>query len=112
MAKFKKYNLESFVIKALLDKKITKPTEIQEQMIPLVLKGEDIIACAKTGSGKTYSFLIPIVSMLRSKSAEVGIRSLILVPTRELALQTATVVKQLIRFSDLQYSLVIGGHDY
>ena len=55
-------------------------------MIPLVMKKTDIIACAKTGSGKTYSFLIPIVSMLKSKSSEVGIRTLILVPTRELAL--------------------------
>jgi ATP-dependent RNA helicase DDX54/DBP10 len=81
-------------------------------MIPAILQQEDVIACAKTGSGKTYAFLIPIISQLKSKSLEVGIRSLILVPTRELALQTATVVKQLIKFSNLQYSLIIGGHDY
>lgn len=112
MVKFKKFNIESFVIKALLEKKITKPTEIQEKMIPAILQQEDVIACAKTGSGKTYAFLIPIISQLKSKSLEVGIRSLILVPTRELALQTATVVKQLIKFSNLQYSLIIGGHDY
>ncbi len=55
-------------------------------MIPLILKRNDVIACAKTGSGKTYSFLIPIVSMLKAKSAEIGIWTLILLPTRELAL--------------------------
>ena len=81
-------------------------------MIPVILKQQDIIACAKTGSGKTFAFLIPILSMLKQKLDQVGVRALILVPTRELALQTAQVLKQLIRYSNLSYTLIIGGHDY
>ena len=81
-------------------------------MIAVILKQQDIIACAKTGSGKTFAFLIPILSMLKQKLDQVGVRALILVPTRELALQTAQVLKQLIRYSNLSYTLIIGGHDY
>lgn len=65
MVKFYKLGIESFIIKALLEKNITKPTEIQEKMIPVILKQQDLIACAKTGSGKTYAYLIPILSMLK-----------------------------------------------
>lgn len=76
------------------------------------MEGRDVIACAKTGSGKTLAYMIPLLNQLEKKSEFYGVRSLILVPTRELALQTASTLKRLIKFTNMTYSLVVGGHDY
>lgn len=81
-------------------------------MIPLVLHNRDIIACSRTGSGKTAAYLVPIIDRLGSHSAQVGTRVLIMVPTRELAMQVIAVVKALTRGTDLRHALFIGGHDY
>lgn len=78
----------------------------------MIIQGKDIIACAKTGSGKTLAYLLPLLNQLGEKNSTFGVRLLVLVPTRELALQTSSVVKQLLKKSNLTYSLLIGGHDY
>src|SRR5690606_15819075 len=77
------------LLNALKDVGYTNPTEIQNKAIPLVLNGKDIIGCAQTGTGKTAAFALPILQLLQTKSAsgKAGIRSLILAPTRELAIQ-------------------------
>ena len=62
------------------------PTPIQRKSIPLVQAGHDIVACSKTGSGKTAAFVIPLINRLKEHCTIVGVRGLIMVPTRELAL--------------------------
>jgi len=64
----------------------TEPTPIQEQGIPVVLSGQDLIGCAETGTGKTAAFLLPIIQRMTEK-ARPGVRVLVLAPTRELAMQ-------------------------
>ncbi|KAL3317996.1 hypothetical protein Ciccas_003348 [Cichlidogyrus casuarinus] len=84
---FKKLGVCKEIIKILLDKGISKPTEVQSGCIPSILSGQDVVACAKTGSGKTATFLIPIIQSLMQEL--VPMYALVLSPTRELAHQIA-----------------------
>lgn len=85
------------------------PTPIQRKTIPLILEGRDVVAMAKTGSGKTACFLIPLLEKLKTREPTKGARALILSPTRELAIQTYKFMKELGRFMDLKTILVLGG---
>lgn len=85
------------------------PTPIQRKAIPAVMSGNDVIAMARTGSGKTAAYLVPIINKLESHSAD-GVRALIICPTRELALQTIKVFNELSRLTDLKASLIMGGN--
>lgn len=109
---FEALNLDEDLLKAIKQKGYKVPTAIQKKVIPLFLEGRDIIASARTGSGKTAAFLVPLISRLEKHSTKYGARSLILLPTRELALQTASNLKALIKFKDLRYSIIVGGHGY
>lgn len=71
--------------------------------------GHDVVAMARTGSGKTAAFLIPMVEKLRSRSEAAGVRAVILSPTRELAMQTHSVAKKMAGATDLRFCLLIGG---
>ncbi|KAL9575954.1 MAG: hypothetical protein Q9212_007526, partial [Teloschistes hypoglaucus] len=86
-------------------------TEIQQQAIPLALKGSDILGAAKTGSGKTLAFLIPVLDNLyRKRWTELdGLGALILSPTRELAIQIFEVLRKIGRYHTFSAGLVIGG---
>jgi ATP-dependent RNA helicase DDX54/DBP10 len=77
--------------------------------MPLILSGADVVAMARTGSGKTAAFLIPMLEKLRQHESQGGVRALILSPTRDLALQTLKFAKELGRFTDLRISLLVGG---
>lgn len=79
------------------------------QTIPLILEGRDVVGMARTGSGKTAAFLIPIFERLKTRSAKAGARALILSPTRELALQTLKFLKELGRFVGLKAAVILGG---
>ena len=85
------------------------PTPIQRKTIPLVLDSQDVVGMARTGSGKTAAFVIPMIEKLKAHSAKVGARALILSPSRELALQTLKVVKEFGRGTDLKCVLLVGG---
>eukprot|EP01083_Nonionella_stella_P301644 1036008_1 len=85
------------------------PTPIQRKCIPIILDGHDIVAMARTGSGKSAAFLIPLLANLKEHSPKVGCRGLILSPTRDLALQTAKFAKSLSKYTDLRICVVIGG---
>ncbi len=84
------------------------PTPIQIKSIPLILKGEDLIGCAETGTGKTAAFLLPIIQNLSTKTRP-GIRVLVLTPTRELALQIQKNYTELNHLKGNQSVLVMGG---
>lgn len=75
----------------------------------MALEGRDVVAMARTGSGKTACFLIPMFEKLKTRQAKVGARALILSPTRELALQTLKFIKELAKYTDLKASVVLGG---
>ncbi|HMW39333.1 MAG: DEAD/DEAH box helicase [Saprospiraceae bacterium] len=87
MTNFKQLNLIQPIEHALKDAGYQVPTEIQQNTIPLVLQGKDVLGCAQTGTGKTAAFAIPILQKLHATSKASGIRALVLTPTRELALQ-------------------------
>ena len=97
------------VYKAVIHQGYKIPTPIQRKAIPVIMEGRDVVAMARTGSGKTAAFLIPMLEKLKSHSAKVGIRGLILSPSRELALQTLKFVKELGKYTDLRYLLLVGG---
>jgi ATP-dependent RNA helicase DDX54/DBP10 len=101
--------LNAHLLKAISRKGFSVPTPIQRKTIPLVLDGQDVVGMARTGSGKTAAFVIPMIEKLKAHSARVGARALILSPSRELALQTLKVVKEFGRGTDLKCVLLVGG---
>uniref|UniRef100_A0A182XYY8 RNA helicase n=1 Tax=Anopheles stephensi TaxID=30069 RepID=A0A182XYY8_ANOST len=108
---FQAMGLSAPVLKGILKMGYKIPTPIQRKTIPLIMDGRDVVAMAKTGSGKTGCFLIPMFEKLKQREAKAGggARALILSPTRELAIQTYKFLKHLGRFMDLKSILVLGG---
>ena len=94
---------------ALAAKKFVTPTPVQSQAIPHALEGKDVIATAQTGTGKTLAFLIPMMEMLHLVPATRSIDALVLVPTRELAIQVLEQYEQLRSRKSPAAALVIGG---
>lgn len=106
---FQAMGLNATLLKAITRKGFSVPTPIQRKTIPLVMDGRDVVGMARTGSGKTAAFVIPMIQRLKSHSAKVGARAAIMSPSRELALQTLKVVKELGRGTDLRTVLLVGG---
>jgi len=102
--------LSPVVLKGIRRKGFRLPTPIQRKAIPLILQGLDIVGMARTGSGKTAAFVIPLLEKLKVHSTTVnGARACVLSPTRELALQTYKVVQDLGRHMDLRTAVLVGG---
>jgi ATP-dependent RNA helicase RhlE len=108
---FKKLNIIDPILKALEEEKYITPTPIQQQAIPIILKGNDIMGCAQTGTGKTAAFAIPILQQLANRPAKKpnAIRALILTPTRELAIQISDNFTCYGRHLQLKHTLIFGG---
>uniref|UniRef100_A0AAA9S5F1 ATP-dependent RNA helicase DDX54 n=1 Tax=Bos taurus TaxID=9913 RepID=A0AAA9S5F1_BOVIN len=106
---FQSMGLSYPVFKGIMKKGYKVPTPIQRKTIPMILDGKDVVAMARTGSGKTACFLIPMFERLKTHSAQTGARALILSPTRELALQTMKFTKELGKFTGLKTALILGG---
>uniref|UniRef100_A0A8C2WKM2 ATP-dependent RNA helicase DDX54 n=1 Tax=Cyclopterus lumpus TaxID=8103 RepID=A0A8C2WKM2_CYCLU len=106
---FQSMGLSYPVYKGIMKKGYTVPTPIQRKTVPVILDGKDIVAMARTGSGKTAAFLVPMFEKLKAPQAQTGARALILTPTRELALQTMKFTKELGRFTGLRIALILGG---
>ncbi|XP_049722832.1 ATP-dependent RNA helicase DDX54 isoform X1 [Elephas maximus indicus] len=106
---FQSMGLSYPVFRGIMKKGYKVPTPIQRKTIPMILDGKDVVAMARTGSGKTACFLIPMFERLKAHSAQTGARALILSPTRELALQTMKFTKELGKFTGLKTALILGG---
>ena len=110
---FKELNLIEPILKALETEGYTTPTPIQAQSIPITLQQRDLLGCAQTGTGKTAAFAIPILQLLHAEqAAQKGpkvIKSLILTPTRELAIQIGESFTAYGRHTGLKHSVVFGG---
>jgi superfamily II DNA/RNA helicase len=110
---FSALDLSPEVLQAVSDAGYTSPTPIQEQAIPHVKRGRDVLGCAQTGTGKTASFVLPMVDMLAAGRARVRMpRSLILEPTRELATQVAAAFEIYGKHHRLTMALLIGGESF
>ncbi|PNH93812.1 DEAD/DEAH box helicase [Vibrio diazotrophicus] len=110
---FAKLGLSEALSKAVADLGYQKPTSIQTKAIPVILQGQDLIAAAQTGTGKTASFVLPILEKLQlgKTQKKKRVRALILVPTRELAIQVADKVKEYGQFTELTSLAMYGGVD-
>ena len=100
------------ILKSLLEEGYTEPTPIQIQAIPIVLQGNDLLGCAQTGTGKTAAFAVPILQLLSASKINIGkrkIRSLIVTPTRELAIQINESFKAYGRYTELKSAVIFGG---
>ncbi len=109
---FKSLEIIEPILKSLKEEGYTIPTPIQTRAIPIVLSGKDLLGCAQTGTGKTAAFAIPIIQLLAADhdhSKRIKIRSLIVTPTRELAIQIGESFKNYGRHTGLKYTVVFGG---
>lgn len=107
---FKSLNIDPAILRALELEAYHKPTDIQRAAIPAVLAGRDVLGSAQTGTGKTAAFAVPTLQRLNDKPAKTkGIRSLILTPTRELALQIYESFQLYGRFLNLKSAVIFGG---
>ena len=110
---FKELHLLSPILKALETEGYTEPTPIQQQSIPHILRGKDLLGCAQTGTGKTAAFAIPILQnlMLQQKENEnnYNIKALILTPTRELAIQIDESFEAYGKHTGIKHAVIFGG---
>ncbi len=108
---FANFNLRPELMKAIEALNFHEPTPIQKEAIPQVLGGRDILASAQTGTGKTLAFVLPMLQRMLEKPAP-GVIALVLLPTRELAAQVASVVKEVGRFTPARCALLVGGESF
>ena len=97
------------ILKALKEEGYSSPTPIQEQSIPILLQGKDLLGCAQTGTGKTAAFSIPILQKLYKTDHRKGIKALILTPTRELAIQIGECFEAYGKYTGLKHTVIFGG---
>ncbi len=103
---FDSMNIKKEIIKALNEMGFNEPTEVQKQSIPLELEGKDVVVKSKTGSGKTAAFIIPIINGIEKNERSAA---MIIVPTRELALQVTEVSENIGKYTPLKTVTVYGG---
>ncbi len=108
---FQSLGLSQPLLKAISKKGYTTPSPIQSKAIPPILQGDDVLASAQTGTGKTAGFTLPLLHILSENPKQKfrPIRALILTPTRELAAQVYTNVKEYSEFLNLRSAVIFGG---
>ncbi len=113
--KFEELKLAPAIVKAVLEQGYETPTAIQAQAIPAVLDGHDLLGGAQTGTGKTAAFVLPMLHKLssgetpRNKFGGIGIRALVLTPTRELAAQVEEAIQTYGKYVELTSTVIFGG---
>ncbi|MDD3665296.1 MAG: DEAD/DEAH box helicase [Bacteroidales bacterium] len=109
---FQSLNLIEPLLRSLQQEGYNTPTPIQQQAIPIILQGDDLLGCAQTGTGKTAAFTLPILQLLGERpmhDRRKGIRCLIVTPTRELAIQIGESIEAYGRFMPLKSTVIFGG---
>lgn len=108
---FTEFNLQPFLITALKEINFIQPTPVQEKLIPVIEAGKSVIGQSQTGSGKTHTFLLPILNNIDPNKQQVQV--VITTPSRELAYQIHTAARQLVQFSDNEIEIgnYVGGTD-
>lgn len=112
--KFTDYHISPEIKRSLEELGFKKPTDIQYKSIPAILRREDVLAIAQTGTGKTAAFAIPVLHILqetRRKEAREGVKCLVMLPTHELAIQIAEVFEKLAKYTKLTVMSLYGGVD-
>ena len=104
---FEDYYLKRELLMGIFEKGFEKPSPIQEEAIPIILAGKDVLARAKNGTGKTGSFIIPCLEKIDTSVNNIQV--LMLVPTRELALQTSAIVKEIGKHMEVEVMVSTGG---
>lgn len=109
--KFEDFYLDKYLLEAITEKGFTKPTEVQEKLIPVIQSGRSVVGQSQTGTGKTHTFLLPIFNQLDVQQQTV--QAVITAPSRELATQIYQAAKQLASFSEDEISIMnfVGGTD-
>ena len=109
---FSQFTLHKLLLKSINELGFKAPTEVQEEVIPLAMDGVDLKVNAETGSGKTVAYLLPTLHQLLSRAnPDAGSRALVLLPTRELALQVFNACENLAKHTNLVTELITGGDD-
>ncbi|WP_438761084.1 DEAD/DEAH box helicase [Enterococcus sp. AZ194] len=111
MNTFKQFHFNPFINEALKDKSFETPTEVQEKLIPLIQKGKSVVGQSQTGSGKTHTFLLPLMDKIDAEKDETQI--VITAPSRELATQIFQAASQIAKFStpEIRVTNFVGGTD-
>lgn len=109
---FESLKLATPLLQAIDNKGYKEMTSVQEQAIPLLMSGKDVLACAQTGTGKTIAFLLPLLHALMNTPTSFGVKALILAPTRELAIQTGKEIDSLYPYTRINCAVVIGGDSF
>jgi len=109
--KFADYHIIPEIKQSLEEADFRRPTDIQFKAIPNILNGEDVLAIAQTGTGKTAAFAIPIIHLISKGGVNQGIQAIIMVPTHELAIQITEVFNKLGKYTDVKTLGVFGGVD-
>ncbi|MGL5787713.1 MAG: DEAD/DEAH box helicase [Bacteroidales bacterium] len=109
---FDSFKFSEPLLNAIKSKGYTETTPVQEEAIPLLLKGKDVLACAQTGTGKTIAFLLPLLQSLMEAPTGYGIKALILTPTRELAIQIGKEIDSMYSHTRINCAVIIGGDSF
>jgi ATP-dependent RNA helicase RhlE len=112
--KFEQYSFTNQIKENLRELGLKRPTDIQYKSIPPILRGEDVLAVAQTGTGKTIAFALPIIQLLsttRRRDDQNAVRCVVMVPTHELAIQVSNVFKELASGTGLKIEGIYGGID-
>ena len=104
------FNVSKLILKGCSDLEFFHPTKVQEKVIPIILKNDDVFVNSETGSGKTACYLLPIIQkIITNKNSNNEIKALIILPTRELAYQCGEMLKSFVKYVDVSYNLICGG---
>jgi len=109
VTQFSDFNLSATLLKKLAAANFVTPTPVQSGAIPPALEGRDVLATAQTGTGKTLSFLLPLIERMQKTPQTKGANALILLPTRELAMQVEKTFRELTQGMAMTSALVVGG---